>query len=277
MDLNEKEIINNLSKKAYKLRYKMIEMMIKSKSGHPGGSLSCCEIITALYFYFLNINPENPNWNDRDRFILSKGHSAPILYVALSERGYFPEKELFGYRRYKSMLQGHPDMNKTPGIDMSTGTLGEGLSPLVGMAIVAKSENKNWRTYAILGDGEINEGQIWEAAMLAGNKKLDNIIIFIDYNKLQFDDYCCNLMDLEPLAEKWRSFKWEVSEINGNDMNEVFKAIKWAQKVKGRPVAIICNTVKGKGVSFMENSIEWHSIADQEKLNIALKELEGKL
>lgn len=276
MNLNEKDLIEKLAKKAYELRYKMIEMMIQAESGHPGGSLSCSEVVAALYFHYLNIDPKNPDWKDRDRFILSKGHSAPIIYVALAERGYFSREELPAFRRCGSILQGHPDMNKTPGIDMSTGTLGQGLSPSVGMAIGGKVDNKSWRVYVILGDGEINEGQIWEAAMLAGNKKLDNLIVFIDYNKLQYDDYCCNVMDLEPLADKWRSFKWEVTEIKGNEMSEVFKSIKWAQNVKEKPVAIICHTTKGKGVSFMEDRVEWHSIADQKKLQSALKELKDK-
>lgn len=270
------EIIEKLSKKANELRYKMIELMINSESGHPGGALSCAEIITALYFHFLNIDPKNPKWSDRDRFILSKGHSAPILYIALSERGFFSKEELKTYRRYGSILQGHPDMKKTPGIDMSTGSLGQGLSPAVGMAIVGKADAKDYKVYVILGDGETDEGQVWEAAMLAGNKKLDNLIVFIDYNKLQFDGYCCNIMDLEPIVDKWESFKWEVIEIDGNDMAQVCNAIKKSANMKGKPICIICHTTKGKGVSFMENKVEWHAIADQSQLCYALEELRDK-
>lgn len=275
--LNEDELILELVKRAKELRYKMIELMIESKSGHPGGALSCAEIITALYFHFLNIDPKNPKWPGRDRFILSKGHSAPILYIALAERGFFPKEKLKSYRRYGSILQGHPDMKKTPGIDMSTGTLGQGLSPGVGMAIAGKSDNMDYKVYVILGDGEINEGQVWEAAMLAGNKKLDNLIVFIDYNKLQFDGFCSDVMDLEPLVDKWRSFKWEVIEIDGNAMNQVYDAIKKSKDIKGKPICIICDTIKGKGVSFMENNVEWHSIANQEMLEQALEELKSKL
>lgn len=273
---SEEELIQGLAKKANELRYKMIELMIDSKSGHPGGALSSAEIITALYFNFLKIDPKNPKWPQRDRFILSKGHSAPILYIALAEKGFFPKEALKTYRRYGSILQGHPYMKKTPGIDMSTGTLGQGLSPAVGMAIAGKADNMDYTVYVILGDGEINEGQVWEAAMLAGNKKLDNLIIFIDYNKLQFDGYCSEVMDLEPLADKWRSFKWEVIEIDGNDMAQVYNTIRRSKDIKGKPVCIICHTVKGKGISFMENRVEWHAIADQEILGKALMELKDK-
>jgi len=273
---SEKEVIQKLSKKANELRYKMIELMIDAKSGHPGGALSSAEIITALYFNFLKIDPQNPKLPNRDRFILSKGHSAPILYIALAEKGFFPKEALKTYRRYGSILQGHPDMKKTPGIDMSTGTLGQGLSPGVGMAIAGKVDNMDYRVYVILGDGEINEGQVWEAAMLAGNKKLDNLIAFIDYNKLQFDGYCSEIMDLEPLVNKWMSFKWEVIEIDGNDMAQVYDAIKRSKNIKGKPVCIICHTIKGKGISFMEDNIKWHSIANQGMLEQALIELKSK-
>lgn len=274
--MDKKKIICSLIKKSNEMRYKMIEMLINAKSGHPGGSLSCAEIITALYFHFLRINPKKPGWSERDRFILSKGHAAPILYVALSERGFFNKDELLTYRSYGSILQGHPDMNKTPGIDISTGSLGQGFSAAVGMTIGCKNDKKDWKVYVLLGDGEINEGQVWEAAMFAGNRALNNLIVFIDYNKLQFDGYCSSIMDLEPMVKKWDSFKWKVVEIDGHNMSELFQAIESAQNNSDKPIVIICHTIKGKGVSFMENEAGWHSIVNFEKLEDALNQLRDK-
>lgn len=263
-----------LSDVARRIRRHIVQMVTEAKSGHPGGSLSAVEIVTALYFDAMNIKPENPRWEDRDRFVLSKGHAAPVLYAALAERGYFPVEELIKLRKTGAMLQGHPDMKGTPGVDMSTGSLGQGLSAANGMAIAGKLDNKDYRVYAILGDGEIQEGQIWEAAMAAAHYKLDNLTAFVDFNGLQIDGCVTEVMNPEPVTDKFRAFGWEVLSVDGHNMDEIKEAIEKAKGIKGKPTAIIAKTVKGKGVSFMENQCGWHGAApSKEQCESALCEL----
>ena len=233
-----------------------------AKSGHPGGSLGAADIITYLYFQEMNIDPANPSWPERDRFVLSKGHCAPALYAALAERGYFPTAELETLRHIGSSLQGHPNMNDTPGVDMSTGSLGQGISAAVGMALAAKHWGNAYRVYALLGDGECEEGQVWEAAMFAGNRALDNLVVVVDHNGLQIDGPVDEVNSPMPLADKFRAFKFHVIELaDGNNMALVRAAFEAAREVKGAPVAIVAETVKGKGVSFMENQVGWHGKA----------------
>lgn len=277
--MEEKLLKNNiqfLKEKARCLRHDMVKMMIDTKSGHPGGALSCADIVSVLYFNEMNLDPKNPKWEDRDRFIISKGHSVPIVYVALAHLGYFPTETLKTLRTLGSPLQGHPDMLKTPGIDMSSGTLGQGLSAGIGMAITSKLDKKDWRVFVVIGDGEIQEGQIWEAAMLAGSRKLDNLIVFLDRNHLQFDNFVEEIVQIDPLAKKWEAFGWHVQQIDGNEIEEILLSIEKAKKIKNMPKIIIANTIKGKGISFMENKIEWHSIHNQDMLENALEELGGK-
>ena len=263
---------------ARKLRVDIIEMLEKSKSGHPGGSLSACEILTALYFKEMNIDPKDPNKSDRDRFILSKGHGAPVLYAVLAEKGYFPKEELNSLRKIDSMLQGHPDMKRTPGVDMTTGSLGQGLSVANGMAIAGKLDKKNYRVYALLGDGEVQEGIIWEAAMFAAHYKLDNLIVFLDHNGLQIDGRNKDIMNIEPIDEKFKAFGWNVTSIDGHDFKEIFNAIDESKKIDGKPTIIIAKTIKGKGVSFMENQVGWHGNApSKEEVEKAIKELGGAI
>lgn len=258
------------------LRIDIIKMLEKSKSGHPGGSLSACEILTALYFKEMNIDPTNPKKDDRDRFVLSKGHGAPVLYAALAEKGYFPKEELSSLRKIDSMLQGHPDMKGTPGVDMTTGSLGQGLSAANGMALASKLDNKGYRVYALLGDGEVQEGIIWEAAMFAAHYKLDNLTVFIDHNGLQIDGRNKDVMNIEPIDEKFKAFGWHTISIDGHDFQEIFNAIDEAKKVEGKPTIIIAKTIKGKGVSFMENQVGWHGNApSKEEAEKAIKELGG--
>ena len=258
------------------LRIDIIKMLEKSKSGHPGGSLSACEILTALYFKEMNIDPKNPKKDDRDRFVLSKGHGAPVLYAALAEKGYFPKEELSSLRKIDSMLQGHPDMKGTPGVDMTTGSLGQGLSAANGMALASKLDNKGYRVYALLGDGEVQEGIIWEAAMFAAHYKLDNLTVFIDHNGLQIDGRNKDVMNIEPIDEKFKAFGWHTISIDGHDFQEIFNAIDQAKKVEGKPTIIIAKTIKGKGVSFMENQVGWHGNApSKEEAEKAIKELGG--
>lgn len=233
-----------------------------AKSGHPGGSLGAADIITYLYFQEMNVDPANPSWPKRDRFVLSKGHCAPALYAALAERGYFPTAELETLRHIGSSLQGHPNMNDTPGVDMSTGSLGQGISAAVGMALAAKHWGDAYRVYALLGDGECEEGQVWEAAMFAGNRALDNLVVVVDHNGLQIDGPVDEVNSPMPLADKFRAFKFHVIELaDGNNMALVRAAFEAAREVKGAPVAIVAETVKGKGVSFMENQVGWHGKA----------------
>ncbi|HAZ38213.1 MAG TPA: transketolase [Clostridiaceae bacterium] len=268
--------IESLKKVAVNVRQDIIEMITESASGHPGGSLSAVEILTALYFGEMRINPENPKWEDRDRFVLSKGHGAPALYSVLAERGFFDKKELMTLRKIGSMLQGHPNMNETPGIDMSTGSLGQGISAANGMAIAGKIDNKDYRVYALLGDGELEEGEVWEAAMTAAHYKLDNLTAFIDHNGLQIDGPITSVMSPEPVSDKFRAFGWNVIDIDGHNFDEIFKAIDMAKSVKGKPTMIVAKTVKGKGVSFMENNAAWHGTApNKEQCEKALSEIRG--
>jgi transketolase len=253
-------------------------MLEKSQSGHPGGSLSSAEILTALYFKEMNIDPTNPKWEDRDRFVLSKGHAAPVLYAALAEKGFFPKEELNNLRKVNSMLQGHPDMKGTPGIDMTTGSLGQGLSAAGGMALAGKIDKKDYRVYSVIGDGESQEGLIWEAAMFAAHYKLDNLTVFLDNNGLQIDGTNDEVMNIEPIDEKFKAFGWNVLKIDGHSINEIIKATEEAKNTKGKPTMIIAKTFKGKGVSFMENQVGWHGKAPSyEDACKALTELGGVL
>ena len=266
--------IPELENIARKLRREVITMISEAASGHPGGSLSAADIVTALYFSVMKHDPKDPKWPDRDRFILSKGHAAPILYAALAECGYFPLEWLGTLRKTGTCLQGHTDSRLTPGVDVSAGSLGQGLSVGIGMAIAAKLDKKSYHTYVLLGDGECDEGQIWEAAMFAPNYKLDNLTAIVDFNGLQLDGFTKNIMDLEPFADKWRSFGWEVIEINGHDMSQVVDTLKKAGAAHGKPIAIIAHTIKGKGVSFMENNVDYHGKApNKAETEQALKEL----
>ncbi|MEA1959577.1 MAG: transketolase [Chloroflexota bacterium] len=264
-----------MQEKAKVLRRHIIEMIAESESGHPGGSLSAVEIITALYFNVLRHDPENPQWPDRDRFVLSKGHAAPVLYAALAECGFFPVDELSTLRRMGSRMQGHCDVGTTPGIEMSTGPLGQGLSFGIGCAIAARLDGRDYRVYVLLGDGECDEGQVWEAAMAAPHFGADNLVAIVDRNSIQLDGWTKDIMNTEPLADKWRAFNWHVIEIDGHDIEQIIAALNEAVSIKGRPTAIIAKTVKGKGVSFMENKAEFHGKAPTtEQAEQALKELE---
>lgn len=258
------------------IRKDIVSMICKSKSGHPGGSLSAVEILTALYFDQMNIDPTNPKMEDRDRFVLSKGHAAPALYATLAERGYFDKEELNHLRKLGSMLQGHPDMKKVPGVEMSTGSLGQGFSVACGMAMAAKLDNAPWNVYALLGDGEVQEGIIWEAAMSAAHYKLDNMIAFLDYNGLQIDGEVESVMSINPIEDKFKTFGWNVITIDGHDFDQIFAALDMAKDTVDKPTMIIAKTIKGKGVSFMENQASWHGSApSEEQLEQALSELGG--
>jgi transketolase len=256
------------------IRQNIIKMLIPAKSGHPGGSLSSADILATLYFQVMRINPQEPNWPERDRFVLCKGHAAPVLYAALAEKGYFPKEELLGLRQTGRMLQGHPDMKRTPGVDMSTGSLGQGLSAANGMALAGKLDGKDYRVYALLGDGEMGEGQVWEAGMAAAHYKLDNLTAIIDYNGLQIDGRTDVVMSSTPLSAKWQAFGWHVIEVDGHDIEKLMAAFEEAKKVQGKPTMLIARTIKGKGVSFMENQAGWHGTApNAEQSEQALKEL----
>jgi len=259
---------------AKQIRRDIVEMLTEAGSGHPGGSLSATEIVTYLYFAEMQVDPTNPSWPDRDRFILSKGHAAPVLYAALVERGFFPREELLTLRKINSPLQGHPDMKKVPGVDMSTGSLGQGFSAAVGMALAGKIDRKAYRVFALLGDGETEEGQVWEAAMAAAHYRLDNLLAILDHNGLQIDGPVTEVLSPEPLEDKFRAFGWHVQRINGHSFPEIAQAVEKAKKVTGQPAIIIADTVKGKGVSFMENQVGWHGNApSREQLEQALAEL----
>jgi transketolase len=261
---------------ARKIRVDIIEMLEASQSGHPGGSLSAVEILTALYFKEMNIDPANPKSEDRDRFVLSKGHGTPVLYGTLAERGFFPKEELKNFRKLGSMLQGHPDMKEIPGVDMTTGSLGQGLAAANGMALAGKLNNKDYRVYAVIGDGECQEGLIWEAAMLSAHYKLDNITVFLDYNGLQIDGPNKEIMNIDPIDEKFKAFGWNVLTIDGHSIDEIIKSIGEAKETKDKPTIIIAKTSKGKGISFMENQVGWHGKAPSaEEAQKALEELGG--
>ena len=263
---------------ANSMRVDIIKMLESSKSGHPGGSLSACEILSALYFKEMKIDPKNPQWEDRDRFVLSKGHGAPVLYAALAEKGYFPKEELKSLRKINSMLQGHPDMKGTPGVDMSTGSLGQGLAAANGIALAGKIDKKDYRVYALIGDGESQEGIIWEAAMFAAHHRLDNLAVFMDHNGLQIDGPNKEVMNIEPIDKKFEAFGWNVLCIDGHNFEEILNALNEARNTKGKPTMIIAKTVKGKGVSFMENQVGWHGKApNEEQARKALDELGGEI
>lgn len=268
----EKLNLEELQQKAKKIREDIIEEVYSAQSGHPGGSLSVADILTVLYFKEMNIQPENPNWEDRDRLVLSKGHCSPALYSCLANRGYFPVEDLKTFRNINSYLQGHPDKNKVPGVDMTTGSLGQGLSCANGMAIAGKMDQKDYRVYCILGDGEIEEGQIWEAAMAANKYKLDNLCVIVDNNNLQIDGTIEEVMSSYPIDEKFRSFGFQIINIDGHDIEEIIKAFEVAKNVKDKPTCIIAKTVKGKGVAFMENQAGWHGKApNQEQYEEAIR------
>ena len=258
------------------IRKEIVTMIHGAQSGHPGGSLSAVEILTALYFDEMNIDPTNPKMEDRDRFILSKGHAAPVLYATLAERGFFDRNELLGFRKFGTILQGHPDMNKVPGVEMSTGSLGQGFSVACGMAMGSKIDNAPWNVYALLGDGEIQEGIVWEAAMSAAHYKLDTLIVFLDHNGLQIDGNIEDVMNVNPIEGKFKSFGWNVITIDGHDYDQIFAALDIAKDTVGKPTMIIAKTIKGKGVSFMENQAGWHGNAPSDsELKQALLDLGG--
>lgn len=266
--------VKKLSEIAKDIRKGIIEAVYSGQSGHPGGSLSISDIMTVLYFYEMNINPENPKDENRDRLVLSKGHCAPALYSTLANRGFFEVEELRTLRNIESRLQGHPDMNKIPGVDMTTGSLGQGLSAANGMAIAGKLNNKYYRVYCIMGDGEIEEGQVWEAAMASNKYKLDNLCVIVDNNNLQIDGTIEEVMSSYPIDEKFKSFGFQVINIDGHNIQEIIDAFDVARNIKGKPVCIIAKTIKGKGVSFMENKAEWHGKApNQEQYEQAIKEI----
>ena len=269
--------MNNLElgKMANEIRKDIVTAVHSAKSGHPGGSLSSADIFTYLYFEEMNVDPANPKWEDRDRFVLSKGHVAPGLYSTLAEKGYFPKEDLKTLRHTGSYLQGHPDMKHIPGVDMSSGSLGQGVSVAVGMAAAGKYDKTDYRVYTLTGDGEIQEGQIWEAAMWAGHRKLDNLVVIVDNNNLQIDGSVEDVCSPYPIDKKFEAFNFHVINIDGNDFDQIRAAFKEARETKGRPTAIIAKTVKGKGVSFMENAAGWHGKApNDEEYEIAMADLE---
>lgn len=268
------EKVAELGRRAKSVRRNIVSMVTAAKSGHPGGSLSAADILVTLYFAVMKVDPNAPADPERDRFVLSKGHAAPVLYATLAEKGFLPQEELVTLRKIDSRLQGHPDMKGIPGVDMSTGSLGQGLSAANGMALAGRLDGRPYRVYALLGDGELEEGQVWEAAMFAAHYKLDNLTAFVDYNGLQIDGPVSEVMSPLPIPEKWRAFGWNVIEIDGHDYNAIYDAIQTAKTVKGQPTMIVARTVKGKGVSGMENIADWHGKAPtQEECNLFLSEL----
>lgn len=263
-----------LAVKAIDIRRDIVRMIGEAGSGHPGGALSAADIVTALYFHVMRHDPQNPKWPDRDRFVLSKAHACPVLYAALAESGYFPVDTLWTLRKLGSILQGHPDMNKTPGVEFGAGSLGQGLPAAVGMALAARLDKKDYRVFAMIGDGESQEGSIWEAAMSASHYKLGNLIGILDFNKLQIDGPNSEVMTVEPVVDKWRAFGWNVVEIDGHNMGQIVDALLTAKGLDCRPTMIIAHTIKGKGVPFMENGAEWHGKAPKaEEVAIALEAL----
>ena len=274
----EQTKLNQLKQTAAQIRLDILEEVHAASSGHPGGSLSITDILTYLYYEEMNVNPADPKWEDRDRLVLSKGHTAPALYAVLAEKGYFPREELKKLRQVDSFLQGHPDMKGTPGVDMTTGSLGLGFSAACGMALSAKLNGKSYRTYAIIGDGESEEGQIWEAAMFAAHYKLDNIVAIFDWNGLQIDGPVAQVMNPTPFDTKLAAFGFHVICIDGHDFDQIAAALAEAKTVKGKPTAIIAKTVKGKGVSFMENQVGWHGSApNDEQYATAVAEIKATM
>jgi len=272
-EINDREI-SLVAEKSRNIRRNIIKMLGQAGSGHTGGSLSAADIMACLYFWEMNIDSNNPEWPDRDRFVLSKGHAAPVLYAVLAEKGFFPVDYLAQLRKMGSPLQGHPDMRKLAGVEASTGSLGQGISWAVGMALAGKLDAKTYRVYSLLGDGEIQEGMVWEAAMAAAHYKLDNLAIFVDHNGLQIDGKIVDVMSPEPITDKFQAFGWEVKVIDGHNYEQIMKALNGARNTKNKPTAIVANTIKGKGCSFMENRAEWHGVAPQpEEVEKALAEL----
>lgn len=269
------ERVGFLEEKATEVRFHILDMIHKANSGHPGGSLSAADIMTALHFDFMTTDPENPRWPDRDRVLLSKGHACPVLYACLALRGYFPLAELDTLRQFESILQGHP-IHKTPGVDMTTGSLGHGLSLGLGMALEGKLRSADYKVYVILGDGEINEGHVWEAAMAAYKFKTDNLIAIVDRNRLQMDGFCDEIMPMGDIRAKFRSFGWETLAMDGHDMTDIVLTLEKANNITGAPVMIEAATIKGKGVSYMENVCGWHGrCPDEDEFACALNELRG--
>ncbi len=271
-----KDSVPKLEEKAREIRKEIVKMLNKAGSGHTGGSMSLGEILSVLYFHYLQLDPDNPEDPGRDRLVLSKGHAIPAVYAALALKGFFGLEKLSTLRQVGSILQGHPDMTKTPGVEMTTGSLGQGLSAANGMALAAKLDKRDLKVVAILGDGEIQEGQIWEAAMTASHYELDNLIGILDYNGLQIDGDVEKVMDPTPINEKWKAFGWHVIEIDGHNIEEIYSALREGEKVEKKPTMIVANTIKGKGVSFMENDVGWHGKGpSDEELEKALEELEA--
>jgi transketolase len=267
------EQVKELKAIAKELRGDVVRMIGLAGSGHPGGSLSCMEIVVSLYFYKMRLDPDDPDWPGRDRFVLSKGHAAPTLYATLSRLGYIERDQLWSLRRLGCPLQGHPDI-RTPGVDICSGSLGQGLATACGMGLAARLDRADYKVYALLGDGEVQEGEVWESAMFAAHHRIDNLVALIDHNRLQIDGWCCDVMNLEPLADKWRAFGWTVEEIDGHDVRAICQALDRADEAPG-PHMIVAHTVKGKGVSFMENAVEYHGKAPTpEQMEAALKEIE---
>jgi transketolase len=263
-----------VSAKALSIRRDIITMLGQSGSGHTGGSLSAADIVASLYFWEMNIDADNPKWEDRDRFVLSKGHAAPVLYAALAEKGFFPPENLHTLRQLGSPLQGHPDMRKLPGVEACTGSLGQGISWAVGMALAGKLDQRSYRVYSLLGDGEIEEGMVWEAAMAAAHYHLDNLTAIVDHNRLQIDGPVAEVMSPEPVDAKFKAFGWEIINIDGHDYRQIMEAFQTARQIKGKPTMIVAQTIKGKGCSFMENKAEWHGTApNPEQTKQALAEL----
>lgn len=272
--MQRKPDVTTLKKKAVEIRKDILTMLNAAGSGHTGGSLSMVEILLALYCYKLNVKPKEPEWPGRDRFILSKGHGCPALYAVLADEGFFPKKELLTLRKLESRLQGHPQLG-LPGLEISSGSLGQGLSVANGMAMALKMDRKDARIYCLIGDGEANEGQVWEAAMTAAHYKLDNLCVIMDCNRFQIDGLCCDIKDMSPMDEKWSSFRWNVISIDGHDIEKVMTALDDAEKIKGKPTIILAHTTKGKGVSFIENNNKFHGTTpNKEELARALKELD---
>lgn len=268
------QAIQTVNEKARLLRQYIIRMLGEAGSGHTGGSLSAADILACLYFWEMNVDANDPQWADRDRFVLSKGHAAPVLYATLAEKGYFPREQLATLRKLGSPLQGHPDIRKLAGVEASTGSLGQGISWAVGMALAARMDQRDYRVYALLGDGELEEGLVWEAIMAAGFHRLDQLVALVDYNGLQIDGALADVMSPEPIADKFKAFNWHVVEINGNETRQIMEALQSARQIKGAPTAIIARTIKGKGCSFMENRAEWHGTApNREQVEKALAEL----
>jgi len=269
--------IQKLRDTARELRVTALKMIHQAKGGHPGGSLSAADIVAVLYFHEMAIRPTEPGWPDRDRFILSKGHACPILYAALAKRGYFDPVHLGTLRKCGSILQGHPDMRKTPGLDSTTGSLGQGLSIGLGMVLMGKLDNRGYRVFVLLGCGELNEGQVWEAAMCASKYHASNLIVILDYNRLQLDGWNDQVMPLEPVDAKWEAFGWNVVKIDGHDIHQIIQALADTRNSREKPTLIIAKTVKGKGVSFMEDQLDWHGkVPSADELETALKELNAR-